>query len=50
MILPRGQLILAGPAASSHLGQAHPTNPVASVRAREVSTLATRSRFLSCVV
>jgi hypothetical protein len=39
MILPWGLLISAGPAASSHLGQAHSTSPVASARQREVTVV-----------
>jgi hypothetical protein len=45
MILPRGPLISAGPAASSRFGQAHPISPAALVRRR----VATRMRILDCL-
>jgi hypothetical protein len=46
MTLPRGPLISAGPAASSHSGQAHSTSPVASVRRR----VSARMRELDCLL
>ena len=46
MILPRGPLFSAGPAASFHLGQAYSTSPVASVHRRVFA----RPRVLKCLL
>jgi hypothetical protein len=46
MILPRGPLIIADSAASSRLGQAHSTSPVASVRRR----ISARMCVLDCLL